>query len=107
MSSCSRPPLEVADVFRLSGTQYKSAQHRHLSLAQLKVMSAIERCRSAQLGAHHLHCEHCHTDAIAYNSCRNRHCPKCQGLHTPEQTGHRFRLYPDTLSVLIRTPIPG
>ena len=79
MSSCSRPPLEVADVFRLSGTQYKSAQHRHLSLAQLKVMSAIERCRSAQLGAHHLHCEHCHTDAIAYNSCRNRHCPKCQG----------------------------
>lgn len=79
MSSCSRPPLEVADVFRLSGTQYKSAQHRHLSFAQLKVMSAIERCRSAQLGAHHLHCEHCHTDAIAYNSCRNRHCPKCQG----------------------------
>ena len=79
MSSCSRPPLEVADVFRLSGTQYKSAQHRHLSLAQLKVMSAIERCQSAQLGAHHLHCEHCHTDAIAYNSCRNRHCPKCQG----------------------------
>ncbi|MAJ70647.1 MAG: IS91 family transposase [Alteromonadaceae bacterium] len=69
----------MADVFRLSGTQYKSAQHRHLSLAQLKVMSAIERCRSAQLGAHHLHCEHCHTDAIAYNSCRNRHCPKCQG----------------------------
>ena len=79
MSSCSRPPLEVADVFRLSGTQYKSAQHGHLSLAQLKVMSAIARCRSAQLGAHHLHCEHCHTDAIAYNSCRNRHCPKCQG----------------------------
>ena len=79
MSSCSRPPLEVADVFRLSGTQYKSAQHGRLSLAQLKVMSAIERCRSAQLGAHHLHCEHCHTDAIAYNSCRNRHCPKCQG----------------------------
>ena len=79
MSSCSRPPLEVADVFRLSGTQYKSAQHGRLSLAQLKVMSAIARCRSAQLGAHHLHCEHCHTDAIAYNSCRNRHCPKCQG----------------------------
>ena len=79
MSSCSRPPLEVADVFRLSGAQYKQSQHGHLSLAQQKVMSAIERCRSAQLGAHHLHCEHCHTDAIAYNSCRNRHCPKCQG----------------------------
>ena len=79
MSSCSRPPLEVADVFRLSGAQYKQSQHGHLSLAQQKVMSAIERCRSAQLGAHHLHCEHCHTDAIAYNSCRNRHCPKCRG----------------------------
>ena len=76
MSNYSRPSLEVADVFRLSGAQYKKSQQGHLSLAQLKVMSAIERCRSAQLGAHHLHCE---TDAIAYNSCRNRHCPKCQG----------------------------
>ena len=79
MSSHSRTPLEVADVFRLSGANYKAAHRGHLSLAQLKVMSAIERCRSAQLGAHHLHCEHCDTDAIAYNSCRNRHCPKCQG----------------------------
>ena len=79
MSNYSRPSLEVADVFRLSGGQYKKSQQGHLSLAQLKVMSAIERCRSAQLGAHHLHCEHCDTDAIAYNSCRNRHCPKCQG----------------------------
>ena len=79
MSSNSRTPLEVADVFRLSAAQYKKSQQGHLSLAQLKVMSAIERCRSAQLGAHHLHCEHCDTDTIAYNSCRNRHCPKCQG----------------------------
>lgn len=79
MSINSRTPLEVADVFRLSGAQYKQSQQGHLSLAQLKVMSAIERCRSAQLGGHHLHCEQCHTDVIAYNSCRNRHCPKCQG----------------------------
>lgn len=79
MSSLSREPLEVADVFRLSGAQYKRSQHGHLSLAQLKVMSAIERCRSAQLGGHHLHCDNCDTDTIAYNSCRNRHCPKCQG----------------------------
>ena len=74
MSSNSRTPLEVADVFRLSGDNYKAAHRGHLSLAQLKVMSAIERCRSAQLGAHHLHREHCDTDIIAYNSCRNRPC---------------------------------
>lgn len=79
MSGTSRPPLEVADVFRLLGDNYKQANQGHLSLAQLKVMSAIERCRSAQLGAHHLHCDKCDTDQIAYNSCRNRHCPKCQG----------------------------
>jgi hypothetical protein len=69
----------VADVFRLSGSDYKASHRGHLSLSQLKVMSAIARCRSAQLGAHHLHCDNCHTDVIAYNSCRNRHCPKCQG----------------------------
>lgn len=79
MSSSSRPTWEVADVFRLSGATYKAVHKGHISLSQLKVMSAIERCRSAQLGAHHLHCDSCETDTIAYNSCRNRHCPKCQG----------------------------
>ncbi|WP_158966715.1 IS91 family transposase [Paraglaciecola sp. L3A3] len=74
----SRPALEVADVFRFYGAQYKTQQQGHLSLHQLKVMSAIERCRSAQLGGHQLHCGKCETDLIAYNSCRNRHCPKCQ-----------------------------
>ena len=83
MSNSSRPPLKVADVFRLSGNDYKAAHRGHLSPGQLKVMSAIERCRSAQLGAHHLHCDSCHTDLIAYNSCRNRHCPKCQGMVSP------------------------
>jgi len=74
----SRPALEVADVFRFYGAQYKAKQRGHISLNQLKVMSAIERCRTAQLGGHELHCNKCETDLIAYNSCRNRHCPKCQ-----------------------------
>jgi hypothetical protein len=73
-----RPSLEVADVFRFYGGDYKTKQQGHLSFNQLKVMSAIERCRTAQLGGHQLHCDKCETDLIAYNSCRNRHCPKCQ-----------------------------
>ena len=70
--------LEVADIFREFGPAWRQAQRGHLSLAQLKVMSAIEQCRSAALGGHVLRCEGCGTDQIAYNSCRNRHCPKCQ-----------------------------
>jgi hypothetical protein len=73
-----RPALEVADIFRAHGPAWRQAQHAHLRLAQLKVMSAIEQCRSAALGGHVLRCEDCGTDQIAYNSCRNRHCPKCQ-----------------------------
>ena len=73
-----RPSLEVADVFRFYGAGYKRKQQGHLSLDQRKVMSAVQRCRSAQLGGHQLHCDKCDTDVIAYNSCRNRHCPKCQ-----------------------------
>jgi hypothetical protein len=70
--------LEVADVFRRHGPSWREARHGHLSLNQLKVMSAIEQCRSAALGGHVLHCDACGTTEIAYNSCRNRHCPKCQ-----------------------------
>lgn len=70
--------LEVADIFRLHGPSWRQARHAHLSLGQLKVMSAIEQCRSAALGGHVLRCESCGTTEIAYNSCRNRHCPKCQ-----------------------------
>ncbi|MDH3946562.1 MAG: IS91 family transposase [Chromatiales bacterium] len=70
--------LEVADIFRAHGPHWRSAQAGHLSLGQLKVMSAIERCRSAALGGHVLLCQACEHTQIAYNSCRNRHCPKCQ-----------------------------
>ena len=73
-----RSALEVADIFRTHGPAWREAQQTHLSLEQLKVMSAIEQCRSAALGGHVLRCEGCGTDLIAYNSCRNRHCPKCQ-----------------------------
>lgn len=73
-----RPELEVADIFRAQGPAWRAAQQGHLSLGQLKVMSAIEQCRSAALGGHLLHCPACAHDEIAYNSCRNRHCPKCQ-----------------------------
>ena len=73
-----RHALEVADIFRTYGPAWRQAQHGHLSLGQLKVMSAIEQCRSAALGGHVLHCDACDQVEIAYNSCRNRHCPKCQ-----------------------------
>ena len=73
-----RAALEVADVFRTCAPVWREAQRGHLSLGQLRVMSAIERCRSAALGGHVLRCEGCGTDQVSYNSCRNRHCPKCQ-----------------------------
>ena len=73
-----QPALEVADIFRVHGAAWRAAQRGHLSLGQLKVMSAIEQCRSAALGGHVLRCGGCGADQVAYNSCRNRHCPKCQ-----------------------------
>jgi hypothetical protein len=77
----SRPTLEVAEIFRDHGPAWREANRGHVSLDQLKVMSAIERCRTAALGGHVARCENdaCAHTAIAYNSCRNRHCPKCQG----------------------------
>jgi hypothetical protein len=74
-----RPALEVADVLRAAGPAYRADQRGHLSVGQLKVMSAIEACRSAALGGHALQCSSCGQPQISYNSCRNRHCPKCQG----------------------------
>jgi hypothetical protein len=71
--------LEVADIFRAHGPAWRQSRAGHLSLGQLKVMSAIERCRTAALGGHVARCEDCAHIQIAYNSCRNRHCPKCQG----------------------------
>jgi hypothetical protein len=75
----SRPALEVADIFRGHGAAWRRANAGRVSLDQLKVMSAIERCRTAALGGHVARCEDCAHTLIAYNSCRNRHCPKCQG----------------------------
>jgi Zn finger protein HypA/HybF involved in hydrogenase expression len=74
-----RAALEVAEIFRAHGPTWRRTQRAHLSLGQLKVMSAIEQCRSAALGGHVLRCDACEHTQIAYNSCRNRHCPKCQG----------------------------
>ncbi|QSA99794.1 IS91 family transposase [Methylomonas sp. EFPC1] len=73
-----RLALEVADIFRIHGPAWRQAQQAHLSLGQLKVMSAIEQCRTATLGGHVLCCPACQHQDITYNSCRNRHCPKCQ-----------------------------
>jgi len=75
----ARPALEVADIFRDHGAAWRHANRGHVSLLQLKVMSAIENCRTAALGGHVARCEDCAHTTIAYNSCRNRHCPKCQG----------------------------
>src|SRR6267154_1401040 len=71
--------LEVAQIFRAAGPAFRSQERGHLSLGQLKVMSAIKQCRSAALGGHVLRCTSCQQPQVAYNSCRNRHCPKCQG----------------------------
>ncbi len=73
-----RSSLEVADIFRDHGAAWRAANAGHVSLAQLKVMRAIERCRTAALGGHVARCADCAHEHIAYNSCRNRHCPKCQ-----------------------------
>jgi hypothetical protein len=82
----ARPILEVADIFRDHGHAWRDANRGHLSLGQLKVMSAIESCRTAALGGHVARCENdaCGYTRIAYNSCRNRHCPKCQGAAARE-----------------------
>src|SRR5436190_187807 len=75
-----RRALEVADVFRRHGAAYREAHAGHLSRGQRRVIGAIETCRSAALGGHVEQCNACGELRIAYNSCRNRHCPKCQGL---------------------------
>jgi transposase-like zinc-binding protein len=73
-----RPPWEVADIVRRAGNRFLDRCGRFLSWPQLKVLRAIERCRTAELGGHRDQCERCGHQAISYNSCRNRHCPKCQ-----------------------------
>lgn len=73
-----RPALDVADVFRQHGRGYREAHRHSLSSAQSRVMHAIEVCRTAALGGHVDQCDRCGHRSISYNSCRNRHCPKCQ-----------------------------
>src|SRR5271155_204369 len=75
-----RSKLEVADIFRRHGDTFRAAQGNRLSLDQRKVMAAIEACRTSALGGHVERCEDCGEIRVAYNSCRDRHCPKCQGL---------------------------
>jgi hypothetical protein len=72
--------LEVADIFRRHGDAFRAAQGARLSPDQRRVMAAIEACRTATLGGHVEQCDDCRLVRIAYNSCRDRHCPKCQGL---------------------------
>lgn len=74
-----RRSLELADIFRAHGPAWRQANAGHVSLTQLKVMSAIEACRTEALGGHVAGCAKCGHQHIAYNSCKNRHCPKCQG----------------------------
>ena len=80
----SAAALEVADIFRDHGAAWRRANVGHVSLDQLKVMSAIERCRTAALGGRVARCEDCSHTVVVYNSCRNRHCPKCQGAAAKE-----------------------
>jgi len=74
-----RPVLEIADIFRDHAPAWRKANAGHVNLGQLKVMAAIETCRTAALGGHVARCQDCAHEVVSYNSCRNRHCPKCQG----------------------------
>ena len=84
-----RPAFEVADIFRSHGATWRRANAGHVSLDQMKVMSAIERCRTIALGGHVARCEGCANTVIAYNSCRNRHCPKCHGAAAKQWLAER------------------
>ena len=87
----ARPDLEIADIFRDHGSAWRDANRGHISLGQYKVMNAIESCRTAVLGGHVARCESgaCGHTVIAYNSCRNRHCPRCQGSAAREWLAER------------------
>jgi Transposase zinc-binding domain len=74
----SRPPFEVADIIRIRGDSFRQRYSASLTWPQRKVLDAIARCRTAALGGHRDACVSCGHQAISYNSCRNRHCPKCQ-----------------------------
>ena len=75
----ARPAFELVDVFRHYGKTYERANGGHLGRVEWRVIGAITACRTAALGGHIERCDDCGHIRIAYNSCRNRHCPKCQG----------------------------
>src|SRR5437588_11283991 len=83
------PVLEVADVFRRHGEAFRQARAGHLGRVERRVMGAITACRTAALGGHIEQCDDCGATRIAYNSCRNRHCPKCQGQARAEWLASR------------------
>ena len=95
----ARPALEVGDIFRAHGPAWRASHAGHVSLGQLKVMSAIERCRTAALGGHVEHCEDCAHLRISYNSCGNRHCPKCQAAAAKEWLADRQPKSPTPLPI--------
>jgi Putative transposase/Transposase zinc-binding domain len=74
----TRPPWEVADVILRGGSRFLDRYRKSLTWPQVKVLNAITRCRTAALGGHRDQCDRCGCQTISYNSCRNRHCPKCQ-----------------------------
>jgi hypothetical protein len=103
----SRTKLEVADIFRGQGPAWRQANAGHVSLEQLKVMSAIENCRTAELGGHVVRCENetCGHTEIGYNSCRNRHCPKFQGAAAGGKSSVFWR--DRTANRVVSTPTAG
>src|ERR1700739_1918657 len=103
----ARTALEVADILRDHGPAWREANSGHMSLDQLKVMSAIERCRTAALGGYVARCENtaCGHTQIAYNSCRNRHCPKCQAAASRRWLADRAaELVPVPYFLVVHTP---
>jgi hypothetical protein len=103
-----RQRLEIADIFRVHGPAWRKANTGHVSLGQLKVMSAIETCRTAALGGHVAACGKCGHRHVSYNSCRNRHCPKCQGAVAREWlTARQAELLPvEYYHVVFTLPAP-
>ena len=94
----SRPPLEVADLIRNAGTAFIERNRQWLSWKHIKVLLAIARCRTAALGGHLDECTRCgHRATISYNSCRNRHCPKCQTAARERWIAARERTSSDAL----------
>ncbi len=85
----TRPPFEVADIVRTAGPRFRERYWRALTWPQIKVLNAIVRCRTAALGGHRDQCDRCGYQAISFNSCRNRHCPKCQTNAREKWLRHR------------------